>query len=138
MNKKKPQTIPRTKDEAIAEAKRYLKNAKEILSQTDIRYGKIYEDAKIVREAAGVAYLAALKALDGYLLGKGISPEKLPASIEEYFSVISKIPKNGKLKAHLSTAYENLHIFAYYRGGVSVDMIKAGIKSVEEIIKMLG
>jgi uracil phosphoribosyltransferase len=28
MNKKKLQTIPRTKDEAIAEAKRYLKNAK--------------------------------------------------------------------------------------------------------------
>jgi hypothetical protein len=136
MNKKKPQTIPRTKGEAIAEAKRYLKNAKEILSKVKIEYDR-YTDPKLVSEAAGVAYLAALKAIDGYLLGKGISPEKLPASIEEYFSVISKIPKNGKLKAHLSTAYENLHIFAYYRGGVSVDMIKAGIKSVEEIIKML-
>jgi len=54
----------------------------------------------------------------------------LPTSIEEYFSVISRIPKNGKLKAYLSTAY-------YYRGGESVDMVKAGIKSVEEIIKML-
>jgi hypothetical protein len=84
MSKKKEREIPRTKDEAIAEAKRYLKNAKEILSQTDIRYGKIYEDAKIVREAAGIAYLAALKAIDGYLIGKGISPEKLPTSIEEY------------------------------------------------------
>ncbi|MFZ8832952.1 MAG: hypothetical protein ACO2O5_01915 [Candidatus Caldipriscus sp.] len=37
--------------------------------------------------------------------------------------------------ANLITAYQNLHIFAYYRGGVGVQMIKEGIKSVEEIIK---
>jgi hypothetical protein len=30
-----------------------------------------------------------------------------------------------------------LHIFAYYRGGVGVQMIKEGIKSVEEIIRIL-
>jgi hypothetical protein len=137
MNKKKPQTISRTKDEAIAEAKRYLKNAKEILSKVKIEYDR-YTDPKLVSEAAGVAYLAALKAIDGYLIGKGISPEKLPTSIEEYFDAIDKIPKNGKLRVNLRVVYENLHIFAYYRGGVSVEMIKAGIKSVEEIIKMLG
>jgi hypothetical protein len=38
---------------------------------------------------------------------------------------------------NLITAYQNLHIFAYYRGGVNLDMIKAGIKSVEEIINTL-
>ena len=136
MKKKKWQTIPRTKEKAIAEAKRFLKNTKEILAKVKIEYGG-YTDPKYVSEAAGIAYLAVLKAIDGYLLGKGISLEKLPTSIEEYFSVVSRIPKNGKLKAYLSTAYENLHIFAYYRGGESVDMVKAGIKSVEEIIKML-
>ncbi|CUT05154.1 DUF5618 family protein [Candidatus Chrysopegis kryptomonas] len=137
MTRRKTRKIPLTKEEAIAEAKRFLKNAKEILSRADVKYGKIYEDTKIVREAAGIAYLAALKAIDGYLLGKGTEPEKLPISINEYFKAVSKIPRNGKLLANLRVVYENLHIFAYYRGGVSVDMIKAGIKSVEEIIKML-
>ncbi len=135
---KKEQKIPRTKEDAIAEAKKFLKNAKEILSKTTIKYGKIYEDSKIVREAAGIAYLAALKAIDGYLLGKGVPYDKLPTSIEGYFDAIEKIPKNGRLKANLRVVYENLHIFAYYRGGVNVDMVKAGLKSVEEIIKILG
>jgi hypothetical protein len=50
---------------------------------------------------------------------------------------VRKIPKNGKLMANLITAYQNLHVFAYYRGGVGVEMIKEGLKSVEEIIKIL-
>jgi hypothetical protein len=50
-------------------------------------------------------------------------------------SAVKKIPRNGKLMANLITAYQNLYILAYYRGGVGVQMIKEGIKSVEEIIK---
>lgn len=38
MKKKKWQTIPRTKEKAIAEAKRFLKNAKEILAKVKIEY----------------------------------------------------------------------------------------------------
>jgi hypothetical protein len=112
-----------------------LKNAKEILSKAEIEYGRIYKDPKITREAAGIAYLAALMAIDGYLLSMGVPPDKLPTSIQEYMNAVEKIPRNGKLMANLITAYQNLHIFAYYRGGVGVQMIKEGIKSVEEIIK---
>ncbi len=136
MTRKKERKIPLTKEEAISGAKKFLKNAKEILSKVKIECGR-YTDTKYVKEASAMAYLAGLKAIDAYLLGRGTPPDKLPTSIQEYFEAISKIPKNGKLKAYLSTAYENLHIFAYYRGGVSVDMIKAGIKGVEEIIKIL-
>ncbi|MCC6012070.1 hypothetical protein LM594_03720 [Candidatus Caldipriscus sp.] len=39
-------------------------------------------------------------------------------------SAVEKIPRNGKLMANLITAYQNLHILAYYRGGVGVQMIK--------------
>jgi hypothetical protein len=74
-------------------------------------------------------------AIDGYLLSMGVPPDKLPTSIQEYMSAVKKIPRNGKLMANLITAYQNLHIFAYYRGGVGVQMIKEGIRSVEEIIK---
>ncbi len=128
--------VPKTPDEAMKEAKLYLKNAKEILSKVTIEYGR-YKDSKKVKEACAIAYLSALRAIDSYLLLKGYDISKLPSSIEAYFRAIEKIPKNGKLIAYLNTAYENLHLFAYYRGGVSVDMIKAGIKAVKEIMKML-
>jgi hypothetical protein len=134
---KKNRIVPKTKEEAISEAKRFLKNAKEILSKTEIEYGKIYKDPKATREAAGIAYLAALLAIDGYLISKGTPKDKLPTSIDGYMDAIRKIPRNGKLMANLITAYQNLHVFAYYRGGVNVDMIKAGLKSVEEIINIL-
>jgi hypothetical protein len=135
--KKGNRIVPKTKDEAISEAKRFLKNAKEILSKTEIEYGKIYKDPKATREAAGIAYLAALLAIDGYLISKGTPKDKLPTSIDGYMDAVRKIPRNGKLMANLITAYQNLHILAYYRGGVNVDMIKAGLKSVEEIINIL-
>jgi hypothetical protein len=135
--KKRNRIVPKTKEEAISEAKRFLKNAKEILSKTEIEYGKIYKDPKATREAAGIAYLAALLAIDGYLISKGTPKDKLPTSIDGYMDAVRKIPRNGKLMANLITAYQNLHVFAYYRGGVNVDMIKAGIKSVEEIINTL-
>jgi hypothetical protein len=135
--KKRNRIVPKTKEEAISEAKRFLKNAKEILSKTEIEYGKIYKDPKATREAAGIAYLAALLAIDGYLISKGTPKDKLPTSIDGYMDAVRKIPRNGKLMANLITAYQNLHILAYYRGGVNVDMIKAGIKSVEEIINIL-
>jgi hypothetical protein len=135
--KKRNRIVPKTKEEAISEAKRFLKNAKEILSKTEIEYGKIYKDPKATREAAVIAYLAALLAIDGYLISKGTSKDKLPTSIDGYMDAVRKIPKNGKFIANLITAYQNLHVFAYYRSGVNVDMIKAGIKSVEEIINIL-
>jgi hypothetical protein len=135
--KKGNRIVPKTKEEAISEAKRFLKNAKEILSKTEIEYGKIYKDPKATREAAGIAYLAALLAIDGYLISKGTPKDKLPTSIDGYMDAVRKIPRNGKLMANLITAYQNLHVFAYYRGGVNVDMIKAGLKSVEEIINIL-
>ena len=134
--KRKERIIPETKEEAINEAKKYIKNAKDIFSKIEIEYGR-YKDIKKVREAVAIAYLAGLIAIDGYLISRGISKEKLPNDITQYYKALKEIPRNGKLTSYLITAYENLHIFAYYRGGANVDMIKAGIKSVEEIIKVL-
>jgi hypothetical protein len=61
------------------EASRYLQNAKEILRKAPVedgRYAKVYPErsrrVKYVQEACGVAYLAVLKAIDEYLLNKGI------------------------------------------------------------------
>ena len=137
MVKKKYENIA-TKEQAIAEAKRYISNAKETIAKSPIDpYGKIYEDSKYVREGAGIAYLAALKAFDGWLLGKGVSPNKLPKSIEEYWQIEKKIPYNGKLSSDFTLVYQNLHIGAYYQGMVDITMIKNGLRAVKEIIGML-
>ncbi|MCX6278142.1 MAG: DUF5618 family protein [Bacteroidetes bacterium] len=121
----------------IAEAYRYLANAKETLSKSPIEYSR-YSDSKYVREAAGMVYLAALKALDAYLISTGIERGKLPKSIDGYWEMIRrKIPLNGKLTAALNTVYENMHVFAYYRGGVDLALVKSGFDNARKVIEMM-
>lgn len=122
---------------SISEAYRYLANAKETIGKSPIEYGR-YSDSKYVREAAGMAYLAALKAIDVYLLHIGTERAKLPKSIDGYWDLIrKKIPLNGKLMASVNTVYENLHVFAYYRGGTATQMVKEGFENVKKIIEMI-
>ena len=121
----------------ISEAYRYLANAKETIAKSPIAYG-IYTDSKYVREAVGIAYLAALKALDVYSISKGMKIAELPQSIEEYLTFVKKkIPLNGKLSAAITIVYQNLHIFAYYRGGVETTMVKSGFQNVRKTIDMI-
>ena len=122
---------------SIGEAYRYLANAKETIVKSPIEYG-IYTDSKYVREAAGIAYLAALKALDVFFISKGMKKAELPQSIEEYLTFIrKKIPLNGKLNGALTIVYQNLHIFAYYRGGTELNMVKAGFDNARKVIEMI-
>jgi hypothetical protein len=122
---------------SIEECWRYLANAKETLSKSPIEYGR-YTDSKYVQEAAGIAYLSALKAIDVFLLSRGVSKNELPKSIEEYEMMVrTKMPHNGKLMAAINTIYENLHILAYYRGGTDVKMVKLGFENCKRIIEMI-
>jgi len=122
---------------SISEAYRYLANAKDTLSKSPIEYGR-YTDSKYVREAAGMAYLSALKALDIYLISVGIDKGKLPKSIDGYWNLIHKnIPLNGKLSAAVSIVYENMHVDAYYRGHTGVGLVKEGFENARKIIIMI-
>ena len=121
----------------ISEAYRYLANAKETIAKSPIAYGR-YSDSKYVRKAAGMVYLAALKALDVYFVSQGIKQAELPQSIEEYMVFIKKkIPLNGKLSAAMTIVYQNMHIFAYYRGGTALQMVKEGFENARKIIDMI-
>ena len=128
--------FPKNPEEAFSNAKRYFANAKETLLSSEIEYDR-YKDEKYVKEASAMGYLAALQAIDGYLLSTGITPDKLPTSITEYEKSLKKIPHNGKLMSAMATVYENLHIFGYYRGGVDVEMIKSGFSKAKLIINTL-
>jgi tetratricopeptide (TPR) repeat protein len=127
-------SLPKSMEEALDEAERYFENAKETLKKSPIEFG-VYTKSKHVKEASAMGYLATLRAIDSYLLARGIKSEELPTSIEEYEKALREIPHNGKLMAALTVVYQNLHILAYYRSGVDVDMIKSGFMRAKEIIE---
>jgi hypothetical protein len=119
------------------EAVRYYKNAKQILGQAEIQYNR-YVDTKPVQESAGMAYLAMLKAIDGFLIESGIDPNHLPTSTVDYQLALKRFSaRNGKVLAAFHTAREHLHVFGYYRGGTSVEMIKEGFESARFVIEKL-
>lgn len=127
-----------TKEHLMQQAKRYYANAEELFKEIPVEYDERYTDPKLVSKAAAIAYLAALLAIEAYLVEKGISKDKLPNSIEAYRMMIKKnIPHNGKLMAKLNNVYDYLHLGAYYRRQVGVEEIKLSRKSVKEIIEML-
>ena len=129
--------VLKTKEDALKKENLYFINAKETLKKSPIEYNA-YQNSKYVCEASAMAYLAALRAIDGYLLGIGIPETNLPDSHIQYSETIKKkIPKNGKLMNYYNIVYQNLHLFGYYREGVGVGMIKEGFSSAKEIINIL-
>lgn len=117
------------------EAVRYYNNAKDILEKIKIVY-KTYDDSKYVSNACGMCYLGVLKALDGYLILRGMEESELPQSYQGYIYALKRyLAHNGKIKSALTVVYQNLHILGYYRGGVNVEMIKAGFSCAKFIIE---
>lgn len=124
----------------MREAIRYLNNAKEILKTVDIE-DNAYTDVKYVQEACGTAYLAVSKAIDEYLISRGVAIKELPQSVEEYRDMIKKYLSvhDGKLTREFEKLYKELHIAGYYRGLLEdVDMVKAAIKSAKAFIDKIG
>jgi Domain of unknown function (DUF5618) len=129
----KPVATPRTKTEYLAEAKRKLANAKDILKPVLIEDNR-YQDAKYVQTAAAVAYLAALEAVNAVAPVAG-NHSREAESIEEYQDAVRKLKSQSRhMLNYLNTAYENLHILAYYRRGTSVSMVKDGLQAVKQMI----
>ena len=121
----------------MKEAIRYMENAKEILKQSPIE-DRRYKDDKYVKSACGIAYLAILKAIDSYLLKKGLTKKEMPKSIDAYRKALQKhlLPYNGKLLRQFEDIYDELHIGGYYRGVLhSVDVVKSAFKTTEDFIK---
>jgi len=109
----------------MREAIKYLNNAREILKTAPIE-DNIYTNVKSVQEACGTAYLAVLKAIDEYLLNKGVDEKELPQSVEGYRKMLRKYASehDGKLFNSFEALYKELHISGYYRGNLrSVDTI---------------
>jgi len=123
----------------MREALRYLQNAKEILKKAPIE-DNAYADVKYVQEACGTAYLSILKAIDEYLLNKGLSRKELPKSVDAYREALQKhlAIHDGKLIREFERLYDQLHIAGYYRGLLhNVDIVKDALKSAKSFIKKI-
>jgi hypothetical protein len=123
----------------MKEALRYLNNAKEILRSIPIE-DNAYADVKPVQEACATAYLAVLKAIDEYLLSRGLSKKELPKSVDGYRQALQKYLAihNGKLVRDFERLYDQLHIAGYYRGLLhDVDAVKDILKAARTFIEKI-
>ena len=116
-----------------------MQNAKEILRKAPTEDGR-YADIKHVQEACGTAYLAVLKAIDEYLINKGLSKKELPKSVDGYRGAMQKYlaVRDGKLVREFERFYEELHIAGYYRGLLGhVNIVKGALKAAKEFIEKI-
>jgi len=124
----------------MKESLRYLQNAKEILRKAQVEDNH-YVDVKPVQEACGTAYLAVLKAIDEYLLKRGVDKKNFPKSVDGYRQLLKKYGAihNGKLLKNFEDLYEELHIAGYYRGNLhTIDTVKAALKAAKAFIEKIG
>jgi hypothetical protein len=124
----------------MREALRCLKNARNILKSAPIE-NDTYTDVKYVQEACGTAYLAVLKAIDEYLVERGVEVKELPQSVEGHRDMMKKFmaTHNGKLTREFEKLYKILHIAGYYRGLLEdVTIVKDALKSAETFIVKVG
>lgn len=123
----------------MKEALRYLENAKVILKSIPVE-DNTYSDVKPVQEACGTAYLAILKAIDEYLLRKGLDEKELPESVDGYREALRKhlMVHNGKLLKEFEKLYKLLHIAGYYRGLLEdVIVVKDALKAAKVFIEKI-
>ena len=133
MSKQEQQEL---KEKYYGNAMRYMDNAKEYLNHAK-KEGRFYQDPKYVKTACGTAYNGVLIALDGYLMLKGVEKPKGKArkSIEYYQNNIAKI--DGKMLNYLNVTYRVLHLYGYYDGENSTDIIKTGFDEAYKIIEKI-
>jgi len=115
-----------TSSNPTEEAKRYIENARAILTTKAEKEGGLYQDRKYVRMAGNTAYNGILVALDAIVL----QPARGRKSVEHYQRNI----KDGKLKILFNAAYDTLHLAMGYDGNLSVKIAQEGLSLSERIV----
>ena len=114
----------------IAEAKRYLSNAKTILKEKAIKDGDFYTDSKYTRMAGNCMWNGCLIALT-YTLNLKISRGQR-LDINDFKEAATK--RNKKLLNYIVEGYNIMHLYMGYDGTKSVGTISDGVKIMKSII----
>ena len=112
----------------IQEAKRYLANAREILSEKGQKEDGLYQDIKYVKMAGHTAYAGVLVALDE-LLGRKTKGRK---DVEWYKQQLAKLDK--KLLHSFVGVYDTLHLSMSYDGNPLASVASGGLDEAAKII----
>jgi hypothetical protein len=112
----------------IMEAKRYLENARELLSEKGGKKGSFYTDRKYIKMAGHTLYCGVLIALD-VLLG---NKKKGRKSVEWYQTTLAKSDRN--LLRTFNAAYATLHLALGYDGNPNVSVVNNGLKLAYTIV----
>lgn len=112
----------------IDEARRYVDNARQLLSEKANKEDGIYQDTKYVKLAGHAAYAGILVALDG-LFGKKTKGRKDVDWYKQQLTVLDK-----KQLSQFVAAYDTLHLSMSYDGNPDAEVAQAGLKRAETII----
>jgi len=120
--------------DSIDEARRYIANARKILSEKAGKEGAFYSDPKYVRMAGNTAWNGVLVALDDifpYQHKKDNSDDR--PRINWYKEKINRIDK--KFLRTFTTAYDTLHKTMGYDGNLSYVTSQDGLKLASDVIE---
>lgn len=110
------------------EAKRYLENARTILSEKAHKENGYYQDRRYVRMAGNTAYSGVLVALDSILEDK----KKGRKDVKWYKQHLAKMDK--RLLDTFVSVYDTLHLAVGYDGNLDSEVVQTGLKRAESII----
>ena len=116
----------------IAEARRYVENAKETLKEKgelDVEMNR-YEDEKYVRAAGNYLWRGVLQALDAVFHVR--SDRRKKVNIDDYLDVIGNT--NEKLKGLVDTGYYIMYVYMAYDGMRLKDISDIGFNIATQII----
>ncbi len=130
-----PEFVNEVEQNPIAEARRYIKNAKDILK----KYGNkgailegYYQDPKYVKMAGNTAWNGVLVAMEAVFELKTTMKKGQRAGYYDYLKKIAKT--NYKILTLFESAYDTLHKSMGYDGQLSVKIATAAIEAASSVI----
>jgi hypothetical protein len=120
------------KDNPIGEARRYMGNARQLLSEKAGKQGDLYSDPKYIKMAGNTAWGGVLIALDAALFVRENLRKNQRLDIKDYRDAAAKIDKN--LNKRIIVAYDLLHKTLGYDGNLNFNVVQESLKSGEFII----
>ena len=116
----------------IAEARRYVENARKTLSENgelDVET-KLYQDEKYVRAAGNYLWLGVLMALDAVF--KVRKDRRTRVDINAYLEAVGK--RDRKLLNYVNTGYDVMHLSMTYDGVQAKGVSDEGFRLANTII----
>lgn len=113
----------------LQEARRYLDNARTLLSEKARKEDGLYQDTKYVKLAGHAAYTGVLLALDGLLGKKG----KGRKDVDWYKEQLAQLDR--KALSRFVAAYDTLHLSTSYDGNPSAGVAADGLSNAATLLE---